>query len=226
MAQDKQTANDKNISKILQTLFIVAAPSGAGKTSLVRALLQQDQGIRMSVSSTTRPQRPGEQDGDHYHFVSASEFLDGITQGEFLEHAQVFDHHYGTRRKHVRDLQAEGYDVLLEIDWQGAQQIRERDQHAVSIFILPPSVAELRKRLQHRGQDDDAVIERRMRDAQNEMSHYKEFDYLIINDDFDQALLELQAVITSHRTQRQRQQIRHQALIEQLLSNPEPSPQQ
>ena len=219
MPIDDLALSDQNISKILQTLFIVAAPSGAGKTSLVRALLEQDQGIRMSVSSTTRPQRPGEQDGDHYHFVDAAEFLDGITQGEFLEHAQVFDNHYGTRRKHVRDLQAQGYDVLLEIDWQGAQQIRKRDKNAVSIFILPPSVNELRKRLQHRGQDAPEVIERRMRDAQNEMSHYGEFDYIIVNDDFDQALLELQAVITSHRLELKRQQIRHQQLIQQLLPN-------
>lgn len=200
-----------------QTLFIIAAPSGAGKTSLVRALLEQDAGIRMSVSSTTRPQRPGEVDGDHYHFVDAAEFLDGITEEAFLEHAQVFDNHYGTRRDHVQDLQTQGFDVLLEIDWQGAEQIRKKVPEAVSIFILPPSVEELQRRLQSRGQDNDEVIARRMRDAQSEMSHYKDFDYLVVNDDFEQALAELQAIVTAQRLDHDRQIVRHKALIDALL---------
>lgn len=198
-------------------LFVISAPSGAGKTSLVHALLARDPQLRLSVSSTTRPARPGENDGDHYHFIAQEDFEAAMAAGEFLEHAQVFDYFYGTRRQHVQALHGQGFDVILEIDWQGAGQIRHQAPDCLSIFILPPSLDALQKRLQSRGQDRPEVIARRMRDARNEMSHYAEFDYLVVNDEFDQALNEISAIIQSWRLRRPVQQARHRALLRDLL---------
>ena len=176
-------------------LFLVTAPSGAGKTSLVRALLQDHPNIRFSISYTTRPKRPNETHGHDYFFVDKPEFQRMAAAGEFLEHAQVFDNHYGTARKVVEDLMAAGRDVLLEIDWQGAAQVRKLMPEAVSVFILPPSRAELERRLRSRGTDSDQVIARRLQDAVGDMSHWSEFDYVVVNDDFEQAQGELSAII-------------------------------
>lgn len=181
------------------SLFIVAAPSGAGKTSLVKALVQQDPTITLSVSHTTRAPRPGEIDGQDYWFVSQEQFAQMRDESEFLESATVFDNSYGTSAKAVQAQLEKGLDVILEIDWQGAQQVRKNNTDCKSIFILPPSKQALEQRLRGRGQDSDEIIARRMRDAENEMSHYIEFDYLIVNDDFDQALAELSSVISSQR---------------------------
>jgi len=186
-------------------LFVVSAPSGAGKTSLLRALLPTDGRLRLSVSHTTRPPRPGEQDGVHYHFVERARFEAMVAEGAFLEHAQVFDNLYGTAERSVRDQVAAGHDVVLEIDWQGARQVRARFPEAVTVFIAPPSVAALRERLSGRGQDGPEVIERRMRDARSELSHYGEYDYLVVNDLFEQALADLRAIVAAERLRRPRQ---------------------
>jgi guanylate kinase len=179
-------------------LYVIAAPSGAGKTSLVKALLAQQSGCRFSISYTTRKQRPTEVDGRDYHFVSHAQFAAMVQAGEFLEHAQVFDNFYGTARAQVESLLAQGAHVILEIDWQGAQQIRQLVQPCRSIFILPPSRAELEKRLRSRGTDDEAVIQRRLRDAVSDMGHWAEFDYVVVNDDFERALTELKAIVQGH----------------------------
>lgn len=200
------------------TLYIVSAPSGAGKTSLLKVLLENAAGIGVSVSHTTRAMRPGEENGVHYHFVDVATFQQMIGQGDFLEHAQVFDNFYGTSQAAVTAQLASGQDVILEIDWQGARQVRERFTDAVGIFILPPSKAALRERLTDRGQDDQAIIDRRMRDAEAEMSHYAEFDYLVVNDDFDTAVADLQAVISSQRLGMSRQRIWQKDLIADLLA--------
>ncbi|NLC21901.1 MAG: guanylate kinase [Halomonadaceae bacterium] len=200
------------------TLFIVSAPSGAGKTSLVRELIESLDGIRVSVSHTTRAQRRGEVDGVNYHFVNIAEFEAMISQGEFFEYAQVFDNFYGTSRSAVEALLKAGQDVILEIDWQGAQQVREQVPDSVSIFILPPSCDELERRLANRGTDAHATIARRMRDAVSEMSHYDEYDYLVINDDFTTALRELQALVIAQRLSLARQQDSHGPLLAALLS--------
>ena len=200
------------------TLYIISAPSGAGKTSLLKVLLENADGIGVSVSHTTRAMRSGEQDGVHYHFVTEDAFKQMITQGDFLEYAQVFDHYYGTSQAVVTAQLASGQDVILEIDWQGARQIRERFADAVSIFILPPCKAALRERLAGRGQDDEAIIARRMRDAEAEMSHYNEFDYVVVNDDFDTAVADLQAVISSQRLGIDRQRVRLKDLLADLLA--------
>ena len=200
------------------TLFIVSAPSGAGKTSLVRELIESLDGIRVSVSHTTRAQRRGEVDGVNYHFVSIAEFEAMISRGEFFEYAQVFDNFYGTSRSAVEALLKAGQDVILEIDWQGAQQVREQVPDSVSIFILPPSCEELERRLANRGTDAHATIARRMRDAVSEMSHYDEYDYLVINDDFTTALRELQALVIAQRLSLARQQDSHGPLLTALLS--------
>ena len=183
-------------------LYVVAAPSGGGKTSLISALIRQDSRVRLSVSYTTRPPRPGEQDGVHYHFVDESEFLDLVSRNAFLEHARVFDHRYGTGRQAVEQQLASGHDVILDIDWQGARQIRETFPSCRSIFIIPPSLDVLRQRLTARGQDSETVIKRRMRDAQAEISHWNEFDFLIINDNFDEALSDLQAIVRTGKSNR------------------------
>lgn len=200
------------------TLFIVSAPSGAGKTSLVRELIESLDGIRVSVSHTTRAQRRGEVDGVNYHFVSIAEFEAMISRGEFFEYAQVFDNFYGTSRSAVEALLKAGQDVILEIDWQGAQQVREQVPDSVSIFILPPSCEELERRLANRGTDAHATIARRMRDAVSEMSHYDEYDYLVINDDFTTALRELQSLVIAQRLSLARQQDSHGPLLTALLS--------
>ncbi|UBM25288.1 guanylate kinase [Pseudomonas sp. p1(2021b)] len=199
------------------TLYIVSAPSGAGKTSLVTALTKDDPKIRVSVSHTTRAMRPGEQHGVNYHFVKHDEFKALIEQGDFLEHAEVFGNFYGTSRSALQQTLEQGYDLILEIDWQGAQQVRKLMPEALSVFILPPSQQALRQRLDNRGQDSEEIIEGRMKEAVSEMVHYNEYDYVIINDDFDVALKELKAVFVANRLLLKKQQQRHRALLEQLI---------
>ncbi len=176
-------------------LFVIAAPSGAGKTSLVRALMEREPGLRFSVSYTTRPRRPTEQHGRDYLFVDRAEFERMVTAGEFLEHARVFDNCYGTARRQVEQALAAGQDLILEIDWQGAAQVRAALPEGISIFILPPSRPELERRLRGRGTDAEEVIQRRLRDAASDMAHWREFDHVVVNDRFDQALAELQDVV-------------------------------
>jgi guanylate kinase len=202
------------------TLYIISAPSGAGKSSLLRAVLESaGEELALSVSHTTRAPRPGEVDGQDYHFVDTGTFRDMIDRQEFLEHAEVFDNFYGTSRGSVQAQLAAGQDVILEIDWQGAGQVRSLMPGCIGIFILPPSREALRERLQGRGQDDAAVIERRMRDAVSEMSHYDEYDYLVINDDFDVARDELAAIFRSRRLRLPAQVRRQQALLAGLLAS-------
>jgi len=199
-------------------LYIISAPSGAGKSSLLRALLETMGGdLALSVSHTTRRPRPGEVDGTDYHFVDGVAFEGMVGRGEFLEHARVFDNRYGTSRQSVADQLATGVDVILEIDWQGARLVRELLPEAVSIFILPPSLEALQQRLQDRGQDDDEVIAHRMRDAVSEMSHYDEYDYLVINDVFQAALDELAAIIRCGQLRLAPQRRCHAALLADLL---------
>ena len=200
------------------TVFIVSAPSGAGKTSLLKALLEGDRRVRLSVSHTTRAMRPGEKQGVDYHFVEREAFLRMVREGAFLEHAQVFDNYYGTSEAGIRDQLDQGLDVILEIDWQGARQVRKRFADSVSIFILPPSREALRQRLGGRGQDSDQVIRRRMRDAVSEMSHYPEYDYLIVNDRFEQALEEMGTVLTSQRLRQGVQAQRLRECLQALLA--------
>ena len=200
------------------TLFTVSAPSGAGKTSLVNALIQRDSRLRVSVSHTTRPMRPGEQDGVNYHFVGEQVFRDMLERAEFLEHAQVFGNLYGTSQTWVEQQLAAGLDVILEIDWQGAQQVKKLIPGTRAIFILPPSRATLLQRLTARGQDDNAIIDARMAEAVEEMSHYVEGDYLVVNQDFDVALAELQAIFTCQRLRISRQQTELAQLLQDLLS--------
>ena len=176
-------------------LFVIAAPSGAGKTSLVRALMEREPGLRFSISYTTRPRRPNELHGRDYFFVSPDEFERMAAADEFLEHARVFDNRYGTARRQVEDSIAAGQDLILEIDWQGARQVRSALPECVSIFILPPSRAELERRLRGRATDAEEVIQRRLRDAADDMTHWNEFDYVVVNDDFGQALEQLRAVV-------------------------------
>jgi len=179
----------------LGELFVVAAPSGAGKTSLVRALMERLPQLRFSISYTTRPQRPAEEHGRDYFFVDKREFERMVVNGEFLEHAQVFDNLYGTSRQQVEQLLRAGHNVLLEIDWQGARQVRRALPQCRSIFILPPSRAALETRLRSRATDSDAVIQRRLRDCSADMSHWDEFDYVVVNQDFDRATTELQQIV-------------------------------
>ncbi|WP_346838191.1 guanylate kinase [Microbulbifer sp. SAOS-129_SWC] len=199
------------------TLYTVSAPSGAGKTSLVKALIERDSDITVSVSHTTRAMRPGEEHGVNYHFVDREQFLDMLEHDAFLEHAQVFDNYYGTSKQWVQETLASGRDVILEIDWQGAAQVRRLMPDTVGIFILPPSQEALRERLTGRGQDDTGVIERRMSQAIDEMSHYVESDYVVINDDFDCALTELCAIVAAQRNRLACQQQRHAELLQALL---------
>jgi guanylate kinase len=200
------------------TLYIISAPSGAGKTSLVKAMLGELEGASVSVSHTTRAMRPGEKNGVDYHFVEKTEFEAMVARGDFLEHAQVFDNYYGTSKASVRVQLAAGQDVILEIDWQGARQVRDWQPQAVSIFVLPPSREALEERLRGRGTDSDAIIQRRMRDAVSEMSHFPEYDYLVINDRFEAALLELKAILLAQRQRLALQQARHPALLAALLA--------
>ena len=199
------------------TLYVFSAPSGAGKTSLVKALLEKTEAIGVSVSHTTRDPRPGEENGKDYNFVSQDEFKSLIDQNAFLEHAQVFDNFYGTSQIWVESELAAGRDVILEIDWQGAEQIRQQMPDTVTVFILPPSREELHSRLTGRGQDSEETIERRMRDAVSEMSHYNEFDYIIINDDFEQALEQLRSVVLARRQRAAAQTQIHADLLKNLL---------
>ena len=202
------------------TLYIISAPSGAGNSSLLRALLEILGGsLALSVSHTTRSPRPGEVNGKDYHFIDVATFRKMVDSNAFFEHAQVFDNYYGTSKQGVTAQLQAGVDVILEIDWQGARLIRELMPAAVSIFILPPSREALQQRLQDRGQDDAAVVARRMRDAVSEMSHYHEFDYLVINDVFKAALDELAAILLSHRLRLPAQQQRHAGLLAALLAS-------
>ena len=198
-------------------LFVLAAPSGGGKTSLVRALLEREPGMRLSISYTTRPPRPGEQDGVDYHFVDEAQFKALQAAGEFLEHAHVHGNWYATSATWLRKETEAGHDVLLEIDWQGAQQVRRLIPEAVHIFILPPSLASLKERLERRGQDMPEVIVRRLEAAREEMRHCGEFDYVIMNQDFARAVDDLSVIVRAARLAAPRQQVRHAALIAQLL---------
>jgi len=209
---------DKAATKMKGTLFIVSAPSGAGKTSLLKELVAADPLLDISVSHTTRAKRPGEQDGKDYHFIDQPGFLQMIGEGAFMEHAQVFDNHYGTAEAVVRERLNTGQDMVLEIDWQGANQVRNRMPDAISIFILPPSPQALHDRLSARGQDSEEVIARRMRDAKNEMSHYAEYDYLVINDDFSLALKELEAIVCGLRLRQLVQSEKLQSQLSALLA--------
>ena len=205
------------------TLYIVSAPSGAGKTSLVAALLKELEGVVLSVSHTTRKPRPGEIDGQHYHFVSAERFLDMIEARDLLEHAKVFDNFYGTSRAAVEAQMDAGQDVILEIDWQGARQVRAAIPEAQSIFILPPSRTELERRLRGRGQDDESVIQRRLRDAESDSSHYDEYGYTVVNRDFDQAVRDLASIFRANRLRTPEQATRNRAMIRSLLAGARPS---
>ena len=203
---------------VIGTLFILSAPSGAGKTSLLKALREQDGDLQVSISHTTRAMRPGEEDGVDYHFIDHQRFLHMVEAGEFLEHAEVFGNFYGTAEATVR-AQLEQGDLVLEIDWQGARQVRSRFPEAVSIFILPPDPESLRERLDSRGQDSEEVIRERIRKAVDEMSHYAEFDYLVINDIFDAALAELDSILRCQRLKLARQVTLHQERINRLLGD-------
>ena len=198
-------------------LFVVAAPSGAGKTTLVRMLLEQESSVHLSISFTTRGPRPGEQNGREYHFVDTVEFQSMIARQEFLEWAEVHGNFYGTSKKWIADQLAAGHDVLLEIDWQGAQQVRKLFPQAIGIFILPPSMEELTRRLTGRGTDSADVIARRLAAAQAEMRHVGEFDYVIINDQLAQALEDLRAVVRASRLSFGVQRVRHATLFERLI---------
>jgi guanylate kinase len=200
------------------TLYTISAPSGAGKTSLVAKLLAQTPRLGVSVSHTTRAMRPGEQDGVNYHFVSHADFQFMLDKTAFLEHAKVFDNFYGTSQQWVESQLATGEDVILEIDWQGAQQVRRLMPDTVAIFIMPPSKEALNERLTGRGQVECAVIQRRMDAAVAEMSHYIESDYLVINDDFDTALADVEAIVRSRRLTLASQELRHRVLLSALLS--------
>ena len=199
------------------TLYIISAPSGAGKTSLVRELLASVSSLALSISHTTRPMRPGEHNGVHYHFVTPAEFQAMIAAGGFLEYAQVFDNYYGTSKAGVTEQLRRGQDVILEIDWQGARQLRQLFPHAVAIFIVPPSLEVLESRLRARGQDSEAVIARRMREARAEMSHYSEYDYLLVNEDFGRAVIDLQSIVRARNLRREAQEEALHALLDGLL---------
>ncbi len=199
-------------------LYIISAPSGAGKTSLVKRLTADLDNLVVSVSHTTRKQRPGETHGRDYFFVSEDVFQAMLEQQDFLEYARVFDNYYGTARQTVKENLHAGNDVILEIDWQGAQQIRKMLPECLSVFILPPSIQILEQRLRNRGQDSEHTITRRMRDAVAEMNHYDEYDYLLVNDVFDQALLQLKSIIVSERLRKNRQKPVLAALLAELLS--------
>lgn len=201
------------------SLFIVTAASGTGKTSLVKQLVATTNDLAVSISHSSRSPRPSEIDGQHYHFVSRDEFAEMIKNGEFLEHAEVFDNFYGTAEKSVDYMLANGLDVILEIDWQGALQVQKIRPDAVMIFILPPDRQSLRQRLSNRGQDSIDVIEKRLAGSVNEMSQYVNFDYIVINDNFDVALAELKAIILANRLTLAKQQQRHASRIVALLTD-------
>jgi guanylate kinase len=199
-------------------LFILSAPSGAGKSSLINAILGKHADMQLSVSHTTRSPRAGEQNGVHYHFVSVETFKQLIADGVFLEWAEVFGNYYGTSKAAIAEQLARGIDVFLDIDWQGAQQIRPQVPGVISVFILPPSVAELEKRLQGRGTDSAEVIAKRMQQAKSEISHFPEYDYVLVNDDFQQCLAQFEAVVLAARQTLGKQQQKQQALFASLLA--------
>lgn len=205
---------------LLGNLFILSAPSGAGKSTLINALLAKHQDMQLSVSHTTRAPRPGETDGVHYHFVSVEQFKQLIAEGIFLEWAEVFGNFYGTSRRAIETELSQGRDVFLDIDWQGAQQIRPQLPGVLSVFILPPSVAELAQRLNSRGTDSSETIAKRMAQAQSEISHVTEYDYVLINDDFQQCLQQFEAVVLSQRLTLAKQQQKQPALFASLLATP------
>lgn len=204
----------------LGNLFILSAPSGAGKSSLISALLAQAsvRPMQVSVSHTTRKPRPGEIDGQHYHFVSVAQFEKEIANGHFYEYAKVFDNYYGTSETAIDQQLKQGVDVFLDIDWQGAQQVRLKKPEVTTVFICPPSLQALEARLRNRGQDSDEIIQARMAQAKAECSHYQEFDYIIINDDFTEALADLTTIVNNQRLKRSQQELTHQALFEELLA--------
>ena len=201
------------------TLYIVAAPSGAGKSSIVNAVLARDANISLSISFTSRQPRPGERHAEHYHFIGADEFKAMVAEGDFFEHALVHGDWKGTARQSVGPQLAAGKDVLLEIDWQGALQVRAQVPDAVSVFILPPSRQALEQRMRARGQDSEEVIQRRLAAAREEMSHYREFDYVIVNDVFEEAVAQMHAIFTASRLRREAQDVRHAGLIAALLAD-------
>jgi len=201
------------------TLYTISAPSGAGKTSLVKALVENTENIQVSISHTTRLPRPGEENGINYHFVTEEEFIHKLANHLFLEHAKVFNHYYGTSQEWLTAQLNAGIDVILEIDWQGAKQVRRLKPDTISIFILPPSRATLEERLRERGKDSDEVIVQRLRGATLEMNYYTESDYLVINDDFSQALKDLQSIVYSQRLKQVTQTLRFEGLLSELLSS-------
>lgn len=202
------------------SLYVVSAPSGAGKTSLVRALAASDDRVRLSTSHTTRPRRPNEADSVHYHFIAEARFQAMAGDDAFLEHARVFGHWYGTAREAVTNGLVQGFDVVLEIDWQGARQVRERMAEAIGIFVLPPSRSALEVRLRGRAEDDEEVIAGRLQQAVDEMAHYHEFDYLVVNDDFERALADIRAIFHGGRLRQSRQAVRQRQLLADLLESP------
>src|SRR5699024_854003 len=201
-------------------LFITSAPSGAGKTSLLAALLEKMQGVCLSISHTTRPIRPGEKDGVNYHFTDRDAFIKQVKAGRFLEHAEVFDNLYGTSADWVDEQRQQGKDVILEIDWQGAQQVRRLAPEAIGVFILPPSIDELERRLRSRGQDSDTVIQQRIAGAQAEIAHYNEYDYLVVNDEFEASVNDLAAIIHANRLKSSAQQKTQLETLQNLLATP------
>ena len=211
------------MQQALGNLFIIAAPSGAGKSSLISALIQRAQEghllnpAELSVSHTTRSPREGENNGEHYHFVTEDAFKALVDEDAFYEHAQVFDNYYGTSKQAISNKLDQGVDVFLDIDWQGARQVKQANPNVISIFVLPPSKEELHARLVSRGKDDESIISARMEKAKSEMSHYNEFDYVIVNDNFTHALEELVTVVKSASLSTDKQQIRHQSLIQSLV---------
>ncbi|CAM5193951.1 guanylate kinase [Alishewanella longhuensis] len=209
---------DSNIQHLSGNLFIISAPSGAGKSTLIQALLKKYTDMQLSVSHTTRAPRAGEQNGVHYHFTTVEDFKARIANNEFLEWAEVFGNYYGTSRKAIYQQLSQGIDVFLDIDWQGARQIRAQEPATIGIFILPPSLAELEQRLNQRGTDSAEIIAGRMAKAQSEMSHADEYDYLIINDTLSDALQQMEQIVLSQRNSLASQQHRHRALLDQLLA--------
>ncbi|WP_299017168.1 guanylate kinase [uncultured Photobacterium sp.] len=202
------------------TLYIVSAPSGAGKSSLISALLEKNPtyAMKVSVSHTTRNMRPGEENGVHYNFVSVEDFKHLIDDGAFLEYAEVFGNYYGTSRPWIEENLEKGIDVFLDIDWQGAQQIRKQMPEARSIFILPPSRPELERRLNARGQDSEEIIAKRMSEARSEISHYNEYDYVVVNDDFDTAVMDMKAILRAERLKQVKQADKHANMLDCLLA--------
>ena len=208
----------------MSNLYIIAAPSGCGKTSLVESLIKGNKNLRVSISHTTRKPRADEINGVNYHFVSVSEFQEMTSKGEFVEHAEVFENLYGTSKELINANLKNNIDVILEIDWQGARQVKQNLPHAISIFILPPSKEALELRLRSRAQDDESTIKKRMLDAENQMSHYSEFDFLVINDNFNSALSDLESIISSSNNSTrhshlslEEQSIKHKKLLKKLI---------